>query len=61
MDIEILTASDVSQTEKDKYHMIPLISKIWNVAINAIIDNTDTENKPMVTSRESEGWLEGIN
>lgn len=28
MDTEILTASDVSQTEKDKYHMIPLISKI---------------------------------
>ena len=28
MDIEILTASDVSQTEKDKYPMISLISKI---------------------------------
>ena len=28
MDIEILTASDVSQTEKEKYHMMSLISKI---------------------------------
>ena len=28
MDIEILTANDVSQTENDKYHMISLIRKI---------------------------------
>ena len=28
MDIQILTANDVSQTENDKYHMIPLIHKI---------------------------------
>ena len=28
MDIESLTASDVSQTEKDEYHMISLRSKI---------------------------------
>ena len=28
MDIEILTANDVSQTENDKYHMISLICKI---------------------------------
>ena len=25
MDLEIIKLSDVSQTEKDKYHMIPLI------------------------------------
>ena len=28
MDIQILTANDVSQTENDKYHMISLIHKI---------------------------------
>ena len=28
MDIEILTANDVSQTENDKYYMISLIRKI---------------------------------
>ena len=28
VDVEILTANDVSQTENDKYHMISLICKI---------------------------------
>ena len=28
MDIQILTANDVSHTENDKYHMISLIHKI---------------------------------
>ena len=28
MDLEIITLSEVSQTEKDKYHMIPLICGI---------------------------------
>ena len=28
MDLEIITLSDVSQTEKDKYHMISLICGI---------------------------------
>ena len=37
MDIQILTANDVSQTENVKYHMIPLIHKIYNVFINAEI------------------------
>ena len=27
MDLEIIILSGVSQTEKDKYHMIPLIKK----------------------------------
>ena len=28
MDLEIIILSEVSQTEKDKYHMIPLICRI---------------------------------
>ena len=28
MDLEIIALSEVSQTEKDKYHMIPLICRI---------------------------------
>ena len=28
MDLEIIVLSEVSQTEKDKYHMIPLICRI---------------------------------
>ena len=29
MDLEIIILSEVSQTQKDKYHMIPLIGRIW--------------------------------
>ena len=28
MDLEIVILSEISQTEKDKYHMIPLICRI---------------------------------
>ena len=28
MDLEIIIQNEVSQTEKDKYHMIPLICRI---------------------------------
>ena len=28
MDLEIIILSEVSQTEKDKYHMIPLIGRL---------------------------------
>ena len=31
MQLEILILSEVSQTEKNKYHMISLISKVWNL------------------------------
>ena len=29
MDLEIIILSEVNQTEKDKYHMIPFICGIW--------------------------------
>ena len=29
VDLEIITLSEVSQTEKDKYHMVSLICRIW--------------------------------
>ena len=45
VDVEILTASDVSQTENDKYRMISLICKIWNVAINTVINKTEIETQ----------------
>ena len=43
MDLEIITLSEVSQTEKDKYHMI---SFIWNLILkdtNVLIYKTGTD------------------
>ena len=31
MDLEIIIPSEVSQKEKDKYHMIEVICGIWNI------------------------------
>ena len=31
MDLEVITLSEISQKEKDKYHMIPLICGIYNM------------------------------
>ncbi len=33
MDLEIVILSEVSQTEKDKYHMIPLLCRIFKKMI----------------------------
>ena len=54
MDLEIVIVSDVSQTEKDKYHMILLICGILKTGTNELIykteiELTDVENKLMVT------------
>ena len=60
MDLEIIILSEVSQKEKDKYHMISLIyveSKIghkWTYLGNTNIF-TDIENKLMVSKGER-GW-----
>ena len=65
MDLEIIILSEVSQTEKDKYHIV-----MWNLKkkkkdTNELISRkrlTDTENKLMVTKEERgvgnklEGW-----
>ena len=37
MDLEIITLSEVSQTEKDKYHMIPFICGILTNDTNELI------------------------
>ena len=64
MDLEIIILSEVSQTEKDKYHMIPLTCGIYKEKKRlkwAYFQNrkrlTDTENKLMVT--KGERWGEG--
>ena len=55
MDLEIVILSEVSQTEKDKYHMVSLICGILKNGTNELIHKTervtDVENKLMVTKR----------
>ena len=49
MDLEIVTLSEVSQTEKDKYHIISLICRILKNGTNELIYKTevvtDVKNK----------------
>ena len=40
MDLEIVIMSEVSQTEKDKYHMILLICGIFKKGTNELINKT---------------------
>ena len=59
MDLEMIILSEVSQTEKDKYHMINLICGILKNDTNELLQNrnslTDIENKPMVAKGERSG------
>ena len=58
MELETLTLSDVSQKEKDRYHMISLISGILYMAqINLSTEKklADLENKLMVAKGDGEG------
>ena len=41
MDLEIVTLSEISQTEKDKYHMIALIRGIFKNGTNELIYQTE--------------------
>ena len=45
MDLEIVILSEVSQTEKDKYHMMLLICGIENNGTNELIYKTETDSQ----------------
>ena len=45
MDLDIVILSEVSQTEKDKYHMISLICAIQKNATNELIYKTEIETQ----------------
>ena len=45
MDLEIIKLSEVSQTEKDKYHMISLPCGILKNDINELICQTETDSQ----------------
>ena len=42
MDLDIVILSEVSQTERDKYHMISLIYGIWKKDADELIYKTET-------------------
>ena len=55
MQLEILILSEVSQKEKDKFHMISLISGIQNMAqmnLSSEKKIVDLENRLVVAKRE---------
>ena len=45
MDIEIIILSEVSQAEKDKYHMISLINGILKNDTNELIYKTEIDSQ----------------
>ena len=47
MDLEIITLSEVSQKEKDKYHTISFICRILKKETNELIYKTETDSQRM--------------
>ena len=45
MDLEIVILSEISQTQKDKYHMISLICGILKNGTNELIYKTEIESQ----------------
>ena len=45
MDLEVIIVSEVSQTEKDKYHMISLICGIYNTTQMNMKHETETDSQ----------------
>ena len=45
MDLEIAIPSEVSQTEKDKYHMVSLTREIFKKGTNELIYKTKIESQ----------------
>ena len=50
MDLKIIILSEVSQTEKDKYPMIPLICGVLKNSTNQLIQKTETDSQTQKTN-----------
>ena len=62
MDLEMIILSEVSQAEKDKYHMISLICGILKNDTNELVYKTETDSQTSKTNLWlPEGKGEGIN
>ena len=55
MDLEIVILTEISQTQKDKYHMISLICGIYFNGTNKFIYKTEIESQMQKTNL----WLSG--
>ena len=55
IDLESIISNEVSQKEKDKYHMISLTCAILKTDISELIYQTDIESKFMVTKEDGVG------
>ena len=64
MDLECIILSEISQTEKDKYHLIPLYVKSKNKTNKRKKTETDSqidiENKQVVSRGERAGGMSEI-
>ena len=60
IDLEIVILSEVSQTEKDKYHMISLICGIYTIIqMNLFMKQKQTHrhrDQTFVIAKGEEGW-----
>ena len=45
LDLETVILSEVSQTEKDKYHMISFVGRIWRNDTNELVYKTEIESQ----------------
>ena len=55
MELETLILREVSQKEKDKYHIISHITYIWNLIYSTEKKIIDLENRLVVAKGEGEG------
>ena len=62
LQLEPLILSEVSRKEKDKYHMISLISgiKIWHMNLSTEKKVMDMENLLGVAKGEGVGWIGNV-
>ena len=61
MDVEIIRLSEVSQTEKDTYHMISFICKIKKKTIKINIYKAETDSQTLKTNLGLPHYEFGIN
>ena len=61
MNLEIVILSEVSQTQKDKYHMILIYVESKKKDINKLIYKTKVESCMQKTNIVIRGWEAGIN
>ena len=60
MDLEGIMLNEISQTEKDKYHMISLICGIQKISQMNKHKKTETETESKIQRKNRCCWREGL-